>query len=98
MGHFFGITGSSTHLWLWNGCRQVGMDRSSPSVSAGMNRKAGTTWKQDDIPNFSSSTAELCPSIPTFKVKFSQQIPHQDLALRNILGHTGIDFCDAAAP
>uniref|UniRef100_A0A8C3DBZ2 Uncharacterized protein n=1 Tax=Corvus moneduloides TaxID=1196302 RepID=A0A8C3DBZ2_CORMO len=23
-GEFLGITGSSTHLWLWNGCRQVG--------------------------------------------------------------------------
>lgn len=53
---------------------------------------------RDDIPNFGSSTGESCPSIPTLKAKFSQQIPHRDLALGNTLGHTGIDFWDATAP
>lgn len=70
----------------------MGVGRSNPAVSKGMNQKVGTTWMQDDIPNFVSSTAELRPSIPIFKAKFSQQIPHQDLALTNILEHIGIDF------
>lgn len=81
MGHFLGLTGSSTHLWLWNWCRQVGAGRFSPATSTGMNQKAGTRRMQDDILNF--------------KAKFSQQISHQDLP--QFLGHTGIGFWDATA-
>lgn len=95
MGHFLGLTGSSTHLWLWNGCRQVGAGRFSSTMSTGMNQMAGTTQMQDDILNFSSSIAESCASIPTFKAKFSQQISYQDLP--QLLGHTGTDFWDATA-